>query len=78
MIFPVRLFTSMSATTAACELAKPPIAIPRPDTMFSFERLEAATRGCQPAMLAAAARASRHCPKPSFTCAVAMFCNRNS
>ena len=34
MILPVFLFTWMSATTAACEPAKPPSAMPRPVTML--------------------------------------------
>src|SRR5262245_60651400 len=55
-ILPVFLFTTISETTAAvvheCGVAE----IPRPRTTFSFERLEADTRGCQLAPFAAAFR----------------------
>ena len=54
MIFPVFLFTLMSAITAGRAFEKPPIATPRPVTTSPFPRFEAGTCGFQFAAFATA------------------------
>src|SRR5262249_9739573 len=63
-ILPVLTLTSMSATFAAWELAKPPMAMPRPFRIVPVCLVEFATFGCQFAALATALSASRHCHWP--------------
>ena len=76
-ILPVFMFTSISAMQQACELAKPPIAIPRPVRMTPVCLTEFATRGCHFASVAADVSTSRHWLKPSFTFCCVMFWSRN-
>ena len=65
-ILPVFTFTSMSATFAACELAKPPIAMPRPLRISPVCFTELVTLDCQFAAFATPVSASRHCQRPGF------------
>ena len=70
VILPVLMLTSMSATFAACELANPPIAMPRPVRITPVCFTEFATLGVQLAAFATAMSESRHCHWPGVAFAV--------
>ncbi len=79
-ILPVFMFSSISATTPACELANPPSAIPRPVRTVPVCGVEFATLGCQFAELRDLARArssTASLPGRRSAAAVLMFCSRN-
>ena len=77
MILPVFLFTVTSATIAGKELAKPPIATPRPLTTLPLPSFDAATFGFQFAAFATASSTPIQRALP-FVWVASMFWIRNA